>query len=449
MHQKTRAGVVALTAGLVGLVSSVAIAQDVAWPGFRGPTGDGLVSGPSHPLEWGYGEDGETNIAWAIDVPGASWSSPLVVDDAVYVVTAAGEGIGRPAPFRGQGGGGADKPDAPAEFQVRCYALRDGSERWATTVAREAPAEPTHPSNTFATESPTTDGERIYVHFGAIGIVAAVDLDGKELWQKDIGAYPHTAGFGTGSSIVVHDGTLVVHSDNTAESFVLGLDAETGEEKWKRERDAGSAWASPLLAPRGDGTQVIIAGSGAVSSYDVATGELLWKATGIEGSFSTSPVADEEHVYFGNSGPGRRGPLIAVRLDAEGEFAADPADERVGWVSGAQGFAFSSPVIVDGVLYAARGRFFAAHDCETGERVYRERLPDQGEVVASAWAVDGVVYVMNETGMTFAIPAGGEFEVKQTNTIEGDIFSSTPSVAKGNLLIRGADKLYCIRAEGS
>ncbi|MEM7622147.1 MAG: PQQ-binding-like beta-propeller repeat protein [Planctomycetota bacterium] len=446
----TRKLVVSLIAGAASaLLTPSALAQDVVWPGFRGPTGDGVVSGAGHPTSWSMTEDGQENIAWAVEVPGASWSSPVVVDDTVYVVSAIAPWFDRPAPFRGAGGGNSGEPAADADFAMMAFSLDTGEQLWSKTLATMVPKEPTHPSNTFATESPTTDGERVYAHFGAIGLVVAVDLEGNEVWRKDVGAYSHTAGFGTGSSVVVHDGVLIAHSDNTKESFIVGFDAATGDEKWRQERDRGSSWASPLLVERDGGDQVVVPGPNAVTAYNPANGEMLWKATGFGGSFSASAVSDGDFVYFGNSGPGRRGPLISISLDAEGEFDADPDDDRVRWFASSQGLTFSSPVIVDGVLYGARGSFFAAHSCEDGERVFRTRLPDSSEIVASAWSVGDTVYVMNENGITFAIEAGEEFKLVSTNTIEGDLFSGTPSVAKGALLIRGADKLYCIRSPGS
>ncbi|MEM7623444.1 MAG: PQQ-binding-like beta-propeller repeat protein [Planctomycetota bacterium] len=432
-------------------VGHVAVAQEVLWPGFRGGPAAGVVQGTTHPLTWrlvgGDREGNRQNVAWIADVPGLAWSSPVVVDDTVYVTTAVTPDQPAPRRFGGGGGAGSVRPTKPAEFRVIAYSLGDGGERWSTTVARLTPDQPTHPANSFATESPTTDGRFVFVHFGHAGVLAALTLDGDVVWRRELGTYRFSSDFGTGSSIAYHDGVVVVHSDNNESAFIAGFDAETGDELWRTPRDRGSAWASPLVVPGASGAQVIVPGRGHVTSYEPKSGEQIWKATGIRGGFSASPSVGDGHVYVGNSSRSGTGPLLALRLDARGEYVVDPADDRVRWLAASQGFEHTSAVVVGNTIYAARDAFFAAHDIRTGERLYRVRLPDGGIVVASAWAVGDTVFVLNESGQTYAIAAGGEFRLLATNMIDGDLFSATPSVARGTLLIRGGDKLYAIRED--
>ncbi|MEM0982737.1 MAG: PQQ-binding-like beta-propeller repeat protein [Planctomycetota bacterium] len=422
---------------------------DVVWPGFRGPSGDGRLHGLSHPDSWSLTSEEQRNVAWSVEIAGNSWSSPVVIGDTVYVVSAVTPDMERPDPFRGAGGWVAGRPSADAEFQMRAFDLATGDERWSKTLETEVPKQPTHPSNTWATETPVTDGERIYAHFGAIGLVVAVDLEGNVIWRTDLPAYKQGANFGTGASVALAGDRLIVHSDNQEDSFVVAFDTETGDEKWRQDRPEGSSWATPLVAEHEGVTQVIVPGPGHVTAYNATDGEMLWKGTGIGGGFSASPSIEDGVVIFGNSGPGRRGPLIGVNLSARGEFALDPKDERVAWVANSQGFTFASPVVLDGIIYAVRGSFFGAHDAETGKRIYQKRLPDQSEVVASLWTDGERIFAMNEVGLTFVVKAGREYELLGTNEIEGDLFSATPSAADDSLLIRGADKLYCVRAEGA
>ncbi|MEM0982736.1 MAG: PQQ-binding-like beta-propeller repeat protein [Planctomycetota bacterium] len=430
--------------------ASLTTAQDARWPGFRGPAGDGQLGELSHPATWSLTGDREANIAWTVDLPGYSWSSPLVVGETAYLVTAVTPDTDRPKPFRGAGGRGRGRPTPEVRFAMLAVDMETGDSRWSTTLAERVPSQPTHPSNTFATETPVTDGERIYAHFGSIGLLVAVDLDGREVWRAPLPAYRQTANFGTASSVVLWEDRVIVHSDNFEESFIVAHDAETGEQIWRaEERPEGSSWASPIIAEADGSAQLIAPGSGHVTAYDPANGSVLWKVTGVPGNFDATPVVAGDRVIFGNSGRQGRGPMIAVELSARGEFAPDPDDERVAWVANSQGFTYSSPVVVDGVVYAARGSFFGAHDAETGERIYRKRLPDQSEVVASLWTDGERIFAMNEVGLTFVVKAGREYELLGTNEIEGDLFSATPSAADGSLLIRGADKLYCIRAEGA
>lgn len=430
---------------LAGVAAAPAHGQDVEWPGFRGPMGNGVSDGAAHPMTWAYTADRKENIAWVADVPGASWASPIVVGETVYVISAVTPEMERPIPFRGAGGGDNQQPAQEATFELLAYDLASGGAKWSKTVATKVPEEPTHPSNTFATESPVTNGKHIFMHFGSIGLVAAYDLEGNEAWRREIGAYAHANGFGTGSSLALAEGTLVVLSDNQEDSFILGLDAATGEERWRQPRAIGSSWASPVVVAHGGRTQVIAPGTGAVTSYNAATGEVIWKATGTPNNFSASPVVANGRVVVGT-----RGLLISIDLNAMGEFAASTEDPSgfVRWSTAGDGLSFSSPTVLNGAIYGARGAFFGANDLDTGARVYRDRLPDQSEVVSSAWTSGGMVFVLNENGTAFGIKPGQQLEVVHTNVIEGDLFSGTPSVARGSLLIRGADKLYCIRAAG-
>ena len=424
---------------LTALVTSLAVAQD--WPQFRGPDGNGVLETLEHPVEW----SSKTNIAWSVEVPGGGLSSPIVVGDKIFLTTAVG--FDKPVSFAA---GVRDmRPKSPGKalkFCVICLDLKDGSKVWEKTISEQEPEFPIHGSNSFATESPSTDGKLVFVYFAAIGKVTALNLEGDIKWQKDIGAHPTGNGFGPGSSIASGDGKVFVQCDNDRASFVAAYDAETGDESWKKERSGRTSWATPLLWKTKSRSELVTCGSGFVTAYDPSTGEELWSISGIGMSFSASPAADEDRIYFGNSGPRSSGPLLAVGKGMAGkqEFVADADFENLDWSKMQAGPGMASPVSTGGCLYIPGRGILTCYSTKDGEVLFKERLKI-GSMAASLWAAGDKVFLMDESGKTVVLQVGPELKVVATNQIDNDLFWSTPAVAGDSLLIRGAKNLYCIR----
>ena len=415
---------------------------------FRGPRGNGVAAVANLPITWGEQE----NIAWQAALPGAGWSSPVVAGDSVFVTTAVSDDGRKPVGFTGgvasMRGRDRDAATAPASFEVHCLRVSDGSTRWSKSVAKQSPPYQVHASNTFATESPTTDGNYVYAYFAAIGLVVSLDLDGQEIWRLDVGAYPTSNDFGTGSSLTIFEERLFLQNDNLTNSFLMAIDAANGETLWRRDRDGKSGWSTPVIWNTTERTELVTCGSGNVTAHDPATGDVLWKLEDIDGSFSSSPATDAARIYFGNSGPGRRGPLVAVGAGAAGTLrmnSASPSAEAVSWSTSAAGPGMSSPVAVSGYVYVVSRNVLSCHDAASGERVYRERLPGGSAVTSSLWATDDAVYVLDEDGTTFVVQVGPDFELLAKNTIEG-LYWATPAVSRDAILLRSAETLYCIRS---
>ena len=412
---------------------------------FRGPDGNGVY--PSTvPSRWEKDKD----VSWSTEIPGGGWSSPVVAGDLVFLTTAIAEGGSRPKGFgegvQSMGSFFASRaPDKPYRFEVHCLNLKDGSVVWKEEIASRKPPYKIHPSNSYATESPVTDGERLYVYYAAIGVVAGLDFEGKALWTRELGAFRTATDFGTGSSLAAHDGTVFVQCDNEQNSFVCALDGKTGQDVWRQDRDSRTSWSSPIVWENKDRTELITCGSGTITSYEPETGKTLWQLSGAGGAFSASPTFDSDRLYFGQSGRSSRGPLIAIKAGAAGTLSLDDLiDKNLGWVENAAGPGMCSPVIVNGMVYVLGRGILSCHDGETGERLYRERLNNASSVTASLWAVGDKVFTLNESGETIVIQAGKEFKEVGANSLEG-LFWSTPSATKNALLVRSADKLHCIR----
>lgn len=420
------------------------------WPQFRGPSGDGRATSLDHPVEWGS----EQNIAWKVVVPGAGWSSPLIIGQQVYVATAVAPNSTKPKnmsegtrDLRSMGlGARVDKN--PHRFELHALDLATGKTKWKTLVVERAPLIPVHPSNSQATETPATDGKRVWTYFGTIGIVACLDVSGKLLWTKDLGAYPVMAGLGPGSSPLYSNGLLYVACHNETKSFVVALSPETGEQVWRAETSGKTSWATPMLWNNANRAELVVCGGRNVTSFDPKTGKTFWSMNKLDSGFTASPVGDQKRVYFGGGAPGSQSILYAVLANQSGEIPMPGKDGKstgIAWSGKRSAPGMASPVLDGRELYVLTD-FLNCHDAETGERLYKQRLPGAKTFAASPWIAGGKLFLLDEAGQTFVVETGRAFKLVRVNKLpEGDVFWSTPAIGGQSLLIRGVEHLYCIR----
>ncbi len=375
--------------GYLALVLLVSVASGENWPQFRGPSGDGVITGRPIPLGW----DAQTNVRWRLPNPGEGWSSPVVWGNQLFLTAAVlqqppqGEGAeaGRPEPYTG--GGGRQRSDltgAVYRWELHCLNASTGELLWKRVVRVGNPPIPRHSSNTYATETPVTDGERVYAYFGMTGL-ACYDMQGNPIWDKDLGTFPMRAGWGTSSSPALFDGKLFLQVDNEQQSFLVALDAATGDEIWRVERDERSQYSSPLVWKNTLRTE-LVAGGQVYRSYDPATGDLLWQLDMAKGRSSATPVAVGDRLYVGTEFRNRGGEddgggfLFAVRAGASGDItpAADQAtSEGVIWRVERSGIQMASPVVCGGYIYLLeRGSgIVACIRAEDGQLAFRQRIP--------------------------------------------------------------------------
>jgi outer membrane protein assembly factor BamB len=442
------------------------------WPQFRGPGGDGLAAEEHPPLEW----SADKNIAWKVKLPGYGWSSPIVWGDKVFVTTAVTDNQPRPGGYsrpgsggpggpggpggrrppgggpRPGGGGGRAAPDAVYRWEIHCLDRATGKTLWKQVAQESKPRIPTQPSNTYASETPVTDGERVYAYFGMTGLFC-YDLDGKLIWKKDLGAFPMQMGFGTGSSPVLDGGRLFLQCDNEEKSFLAAFDAKTGAELWRVPRDEHSNWSTPYVWRNKQRTELVTVGTRKVRSYDPASGKLLWELSSVSGGRSqskSSPVGDAEMLYVGSGGPMGGDPLYAVRAGAAGDVSlkdGETSNAGVAWRVPRAGPPMASPLLYQGYVYVfeqQNGDLLSCYDAKTGKPAYvRERLAGRS-VTASPWACDGKVFCLDSNGQTVVVQAGPAFTVLGRNALNEMCWAS-PAAAGGALILRGVDHLYCIR----
>lgn len=501
----------------VALLAMTASSQGEDWPSFRGTGGTGLTTESKLPTTWST----DQRIAWTAKLPGRGWSSPIVLKERIYVTAAVSEqdsqarpgGFGgpgggrpggggpgggrpggggqggggpggRPGGFGGPGGFGAKPPDVPYKFEVICLDLTSGKVLWKQLAQESKPRIPTHGSNTYASETPATDGERLYAYFGMTGLFC-YDLDGKLLWKKDLGAFPMQMGWGTSSSPVAADGRVFVVVDNEQKSFLTALDGKTGGELWRVERAERSSWASPVLWKNKVRTELVTVGGQKARSYDPATGKILWELALGGGRCSASPVGDEERMYVGVGGrggfggppgggrPGGGGPgggggrpggaggppeggfggggaLFAVKAGAAGDItpqAGATSSEGLAWVQPKAGPPMASPLVYQRYIYILEqnGGMVSCYDAQTGKPAYqKERIPRARTFWASPWAYDGKVFCLDDSGITHVLQAGPEFKVLGTNNLT-DTTWATPAISGGTLIVRGVNGIYGIK----
>ena len=460
-----RRTVVIVIGAMLALGGATATRQE-EWPQFRG-TGAGVVpDDPNLPETWSETE----NVIWATEIPGLSWSSPVVAGDHIFVTSAISAGE-EPSPIKGLFDPGMENGSERSSNEHRWMLyevdFHTGQVRWQRELHSAPPPMKRHLKNSFASETPVTDGRRVYVYFGSIGLLGAFNMSGETIWTKEIDVYNTTLEMGTAASPVLHGDRLYIVNDNTTRSFVAAFHKDTGEELWRADRDErGQNWSTPFVWEHEARTELVTAGTQGVRSYDL-DGTLLWELHGMSGLTIPTPFASHGMVYISSGYPGGGlRPVYAIRPGASGDISLFPADAmRTGITSGFPGpltssdaIAWSYPLlgtynttaIVYGDYYYTlldRG-FLVAHDARTGEEVYgRTRLEIGNGFTASPWAYNGKLFLLSEDGETFVVKAGAEFEILHTNQLN-EMTLATPAIAQGSLIIRTQSKLYRIAKDG-
>jgi len=440
--------------------ASCAIAQN--WPQWRGPEGNGLAPEKKLPAEWGP----DKNIAWKVALPGSGWSQPIVWDNKIFVTAAVTENQTKPKAgdfnpmatadgpasngfgfFRGFGPP-SPPPDKIYLWKVICLDSVTGNVLWERTAREGKPRTTVNRNNTYASETPVTDGECVIAYFGNTGLYS-YDLSGKLLWSKDLGNYKMQLGWGTGSSPVLHGNRVFIQCDNDEKSFLVALDKKTGDPLWRLDRQEKSNWSTPYIWKNKQRTELITAGGTKLQSQNPETGELFWEM-GAGGRNSLTPVGGQELLYADSVDRmmGGSGPIVAIRAGASGDISlkgGETSNAFVAWSIPLRTFRVASPLLYEGCLYMLdqqRGQV-RCYNAKTGQENYTERLEGTKGFTSSPWASDGKVFCLDETGLTVVLKAGPELEVLTTNRLD-ETFWSSVAVAGENLLLRGVDHLYCI-----
>jgi len=422
------------------------------WPCFRGPGARGVAADdPRLPSRWST----TRNVRWKVDLDGRGWSSPIVVGGRVILTSALSstplEEARRGLYFGGDRGAA---PDGELRRVVTCLDAATGLTLWETEVARGRAAEPVHVKNSFASETPVSDGRRVYAAFGGVGVVC-LDMEGRRVWEHRRLPRPMRSGWGTAASPVLHGDRLYVVDDNEHDSVLAALDARTGRELWRVRRAEKSNWSTPFVWENDVRTEIVTPGSGRTRGYDLS-GRLLWELAG--GSEITIATPYAAHgLLFVSSGfvLDRVRPVWAIRPGGSGDLApADgtPAGGSIAWCRRDAAPYNPSTLVYGDELYVVADRgLLACYDARTGAQHYRkERLPEGRAFTASPWAYNGLVFCVSEYGETFVVKAGPRFDLLHRNALADDeMVMASPAVSGGRLFLRTDRRLYCLEEAAS
>ena len=381
------------------------------WPRWRGPSGQGVVTGSGYPDRWSATE----NVVWRTGIEGRGNSSPIVWDTRIFLTT-------------GRNGG--------RELYVLAYDRTSGSLLWETNVAPGNP-ERVHQKNGPASATPATDGERVYVSLGGRGL-AAVDFDGNPIWHTEVGRIDNY--HGPAGSPLLHGDRLFIYQDQRPAGFVAAYDTATGTEVWRTAREATVGWGTPVMIRAGDRDELIVSSSRSVNAYEPETGEELWRCEGNNFEVIPTPVVEAGLVFCTS---GRAGPTLAIRPGGSG----DVTDTHLAWTT-ARGSPFvPSPLAHGGLLYTINdmASIVTAFRAATGEVLWQGRLGRAARegFSASPVYVDGKVFFTNDDGTTFVLRAGEEFDLLHTNDIGARTLAS-PALVDGYWYIRTEDALLAV-----
>ncbi len=410
------------------------------WHQWRGPDGNGVSSTADPPLRWSE----DANVRWKVPVEGRGSSTPIVWESRIYLLTAVDTEKVDPSLPRPEDQPkrvfGITYPNTEHEFVVLCLDRATGDTIWRRSAARKIPHEGHHGDNDFASASPTTDGERLYCWFGSAGFYC-YDLDGKEIWERDLGKVYMEASLGEGCSPVVYGDRVIVVRDQQRQSYIQILDAKTGDPVWRKDRDEPGAWATPIVVEHDGTRQVITAASNRVRSYDLRDGRVIWECGGLTGNVIPSPVFDSGLVFCMSGYQGSS--LLALPISAIGDITGTGA---VAWRKSRGTPYVPSPLLYEGRLYFNQSNraIWSCLEAKTGRTVLeRTRLPELANVYASPVAADGRIYVTGRNGTTLVLEHAREFKVLATNALD-DTVDASLALAGREVFLRGRKFLYCI-----
>jgi outer membrane protein assembly factor BamB len=436
---------------LTGLSPLNTLASDANWPQFLGPAARALSSNANLPDRWSATE----NVAWKTPIPGRGWSSPIAWGDRVFLTTVVGQD-GAELPQKGLYRGG-ERPDIPSseyQWKVLCLDLLSGKVLWERQVHRGTPPGPVHVKNSYASETPVTDGERVYAYFGNVGVFC-LDMEGHPVWSKTLPPHAMRHGWGTAASPVLHRDRLYLVDDNEEQSYLLALDKHSGKEVWRVDRDEKCNWSTPYVWENEQRTEIVTPGSDKVRAYGL-DGKLLWWFKGMSSITIATPYADRGLLYV-SSGfvADKQRPLYAIRPGASGDIslASDQtSNSAIVWSNPTAAPYNPTTLVYEGRLYVLYDRgLLRTFDARTGKPLFeQQKLPDGNHFTASPWANDGRVFCLNEDGVTFVLRAGDKFELLYTNKLaDDDMCMATPAMVGDRLLIRTSARIYCIRKDSS
>ena len=395
------------------------------WPAFRGPTGDGMSQETGVPVHWGK----DQNVRWKVKLPAPGNSSPIVLGKRVFVTCAQDQGQKR---------------------GLYCFDRADGSELWSRVVDFDK-VMPTHETNPYCAPTPAADDKRVVVWHGSAGLFC-YELDGKELWRRELGEFRHDWGYA--ASPLIYGDRVIQNCAPGDKAFVAAFDLDSGRELWRvdeptegdgRKRADGApmgTWSTPVVVKIDGRDQIVCSLPTRVVAYDPADGKILWTCEGLHGekgdlAYSSPVIGDGVCVVTGGYG----GPSMALKLGGGGDITES---NRL-WHTPRNPQSIGSGVIVDGYLYIpdAGPNTIRCLEVATGNQMWADRASGAAHW-GSILLAEGRCYVTNQDGATIVFkPNPEKFDLIARNELD-EHCNSTPALSNGQIFLRTYEHLYCI-----
>jgi len=417
---------------LVFAVTTLQAATSTDWPRFLGPTGAAIVAESKVPLKWSDSE----NIVWKAEMPGPGSSSPIVFGGKVFITCWTGYGDKE----------GANDISKLTRHLI-CLNRADGKVQWDAKVPSAVEEDPWRGFITehgYATHTPVTDGERVYVFFGKSGALA-LDMAGKQLWQTSCGTSSGQRRWGSAASPIIHGDLMIVNANDESQT-IFGLDKKSGKVVWKAEGDFGMAYGTPNIIKRDGVDDLVIAVPQEIWGMNPENGKLRWYAAhGLTGNVSPSVIPGDGVAYIFGGFPSTRS--VAVKLGGKGDTTAN----AILWDCNTSSYV-PTPILKDGHLYVVNDQGFAiCIDAKTGQDVYRERViigargGGKPFYASPVLIGDKLVCVSRRDG-AYIIAAKPKFELIGNNvfSLDKSQFHGTPAVSGDQLFLRSDKAVYCI-----
>lgn len=404
------------------------------WPAWRGPTGDGQTTERNLPTKWSATE----NVRWKVALPDDGASSPVVWGDKVFV-TCASEKVDWPPSPRSGG------PASAHKRSTFCFHRADGKKLWQQDVLYKE-KESTHSTNPFCSASPVTDGERVVVSHGSAGMYC-YDLDGKELWKKDLGQLEHI--WGNASSPILYKDLAILWCGPGKRQFLLAVNKKDGETVWEHQEPGGlnggkqnewrGSWCTPIIVKVNDHDELIVSTPYKLKAFDPANGKELWSCDGAGRLSYASPVhANGIVVNFSGYG----GEALACKVGGKGDVTNT---HRLWQLTRANPQRIGSPIIVgDRVLIVNQEHTAQVFELTSGRQLGDKLRVGSANTWCSPVAAGNTIYVLNSKSECLVLQLDAELKLLHINELAGEHCDSSLAVSDGDLFIRTYKHLWCI-----
>jgi len=397
---------------LFATAGSFAGVQAQNWPCWRGPNGDGTSTETNLPTEW----DSVKNVVWKTEVPGRGYSSPIIWEDKLFTLTAIPE---------------------KQEKILLCYNNKNGKLLWQKTVLK-GPFEAKHNDNSYASGTPSTDGNMIYLSEldGKDVVVFAYDFNGNKVWEQRPGTFSSPHGYSC--SPVLYGDKVYINGDSMGDSFVAALSKKDGHIIWKIPHpNPAHSFSTPIFREMDGKKQMIFCGNKQIISYNPDNGSLYWYINGPSEDFCSTPIYNKKNdlLLISSAWPQRH--LLAIKPDGEG----DVTDSKIVWRTTKGAYYVPSPVCTDDYMFSTmtNGSVYCI-EVATGNILWVE---DLGKQYSSPVLAGGLVYMPNDEGVITVIKPGPTFQKVAQNSI-GEKMNASPAISNGKIYIRGYKHLFCI-----